>query len=71
MLFRPKEVHGTSSIGGVFKPLPEGDSHIPHQTFWIGSQDLTVPDLHPNRKPTIETGRIDLNGFAWKEPADR
>jgi hypothetical protein len=70
MLFRPEEVHRASGIGGVFKPLPKGHSHIPHQTFRLGSKDLPIADLHLNQEPTIETGSIDLDCFPWKEPAD-
>jgi hypothetical protein len=70
MLFRPEEVHRASGIGSVFKPLPKGHSHIPHQTFRLGSKDLPVADLHPNRESTIETGSIDLDCFPWKEPAN-
>jgi len=70
MLFRPEEVHRASGIGSVFKPLPKGHSHISHQTFRLGSKDLTIADLHLNREATIETGSIDLDGFLRKEPAD-
>jgi len=70
MLFRPEEVHRASGIGGIFKPLPEGHSHIRHETFGIGSNDLPVADLHSNREPTVETGSIDLNCFSGEEPAD-
>ena len=71
MLFRPEEVHSTSCIGSIFKPLPERHGHIPDQTFGFGVQDYPVADLYPNWKPTIETGCIDTNRFARKEPADR
>jgi hypothetical protein len=70
MLFRPEEVHRTSGIRSVFKPLPKGHGHICHQTFRLGSKDLPVTDLHPNREPAIETRSVDLNCLPWKEPAD-
>jgi hypothetical protein len=70
MLFRPEEVHRASGIGSVFKPLPKGHSHIPHQTFRFGSKDLPVADFHTNRETAIETGSIDLDYFLRKEPAD-
>jgi hypothetical protein len=70
MLFRPEEVHRTSGIGSIFKPLPKRYSHIRHQTFRLGSKDLPVSNLHPNREPAIETGSIDLDCFFRKEPAD-
>jgi hypothetical protein len=71
MLFRPEEIHCASGVGSVFKPLPKGHSHVSHQTLRLDSKDLTIADLHPNRKPTIETGSVDPNCFSWKEPADR
>ena len=71
MLFRPEEVHRASGIRSIFKPLPEGHSHIRHQTFRLGSKDLPVANLHSNREPAIKTGSIDLNCFSREEPADR
>jgi len=71
MLFRPEEVHRASGIRSVFKPLPKGHSHKTHQTFRLGSKDLPVADLHPNREAAIETGSIDPDRFPWIEPADR
>ncbi len=70
MLLRPEEVHRASGIGGVFKPLPKWHRYVRHQTLGLGSKDLPVTDLYPDRKPTIETGSIDLDRFSWKEPAD-
>ena len=70
MLFRPEEVHRASGIGTVFKPFPEGHSHIRHKTLRIGSKDLPVANLDSNREPTIKTRSVDLNCFPREEPAD-
>ncbi len=71
MLFRPEEIHGTSSIGDIFEPLPEGHRHVTRQTLRFSSQDDAVSDLHPDGEAAIQTRCIDPNRFPWEKPADR
>ena len=71
MLFRPEEVHGTSGKGQVFPPFPTGNRYMPDQSFGITGQNFPIPDLHPDRFATIETGGVYLDCFAWEKPADR
>jgi hypothetical protein len=71
MLFRPEEVHHTSRIRDILKPLPERDSHVPNQAPRLCSQDNPVSDFHLYRFPTIQARSIDLDSFAGKKPAHR
>ncbi len=71
MLFRPEEIHGTSGIGKIIKPISERYRYISHYTFRIAVLDLAVFHLHPYRRTAIQTGRIDLYCFSRKKPADR
>jgi len=71
MFFRPEENHGASGIARVFHPFHERDRHVPDYLIRLGLDDFAVLDFHDDRLPTIQTGRIDANGFSRKEPADR
>jgi hypothetical protein len=71
MLFRPEEVHRTSRIRGILKPLPEGDGHVPNQVLRFCSQDNPVSDFHLYGFSTIQARGIDLDCFAREKPADR
>ncbi len=71
MFFRPEEVHGASGIAEVFVPPPKGHSHVPHDIFRFGNQDVSILDLDTNHQPAIQTGAVDPYSLARKEPADR
>ena len=69
MLFRPEELHEASGIGSVQIPITEGQRAVGDDTVGIAIFDDPVLDLHLNGQAAIETRSIDLNGFAWEEPA--
>ena len=71
MLFRPEEIHGTSGIGQVVKPLPKRYAGVSHDAFRLGIQDGAIFHLDSDRFATIQTGGIYLNFLARKQPADR
>ena len=71
MLFRPEELHEASGIGSVQIPITKGQRAVGDDTAGVAIFDDPVLDLHPHGRTAIETRSIDLNGFAWEEPADR
>jgi hypothetical protein len=71
MLFRPEEKHGASGISDIFEPISKRDWSIGYQAFGIGLLNLTIFHLDSDRRPTIQTGRIDPHNFSREQPADR
>jgi len=53
MLFRPEEVHGFSSIGGILCPPPKRYGHICFQALWLCSQNASIPNLNSYGESTI------------------
>jgi len=51
--------------------LPHGNCHISHYPLGLNSEEDTILYIHPDRHPTIQTGRIDPNRLPWEKPADR
>jgi hypothetical protein len=71
IVFRPEEVDSASGVRPVFGPPAQGNIHIPADPGRISIFDYPVPHDNPQRPAAIETGRIDLNRFSRKDPADR
>jgi hypothetical protein len=70
VLFRPEEIHGASGIGEIVEPFPERSRSISYYTFRLNTLDDTFFHFHSDWQPTIKAGSINLDGFAWKKPAD-
>jgi hypothetical protein len=70
VFFRPEEIHCASGITEIFVPLPKRDGYIPHGLFRFGNEEFPIFDLHMNGFSTIQTGAINPNRLARKEPAD-
>ena len=52
------------------KPFSKRHGNIPHQTLWFGAQNFPIPDVHANGFAAVQTGSIDMHGFAGIKPAD-
>jgi len=53
MLFRPEEVHGLSSIGGIFRPPPKRHGHIGLQALGFSPQNASISNLDSYGEPAI------------------
>jgi len=47
----------------VFKPFPERDGHVSHQTRSFAVEKLSVADGDAERLAAIEAGKIDADRF--------
>tara|TARA_B100001013_G_C24532939_1_gene411559 strand:- start:402 stop:683 length:282 start_codon:yes stop_codon:yes gene_type:complete len=68
VLFRPEEVHLASSFGGC--RLPYREVSVPNYGGRIGSDNMPVTHLNADPFIAVKTGRVDANGFTWKQPAN-
>jgi len=53
MLFRPEEVHGLSSVGGILCPPPKRHGHIGFQALGLCPQNVSISNLNPHGEPAI------------------
>tara|TARA_B100001179_G_scaffold190558_1_gene147262 strand:+ start:3430 stop:3711 length:282 start_codon:yes stop_codon:yes gene_type:complete len=68
VLFRPEEVHLASSFGGC--RLSYRQVSVPNYGGGIGSDNMPVTHLNADPFIAVKTGRVDANGFTWKQPAN-
>ena len=71
MFFRPEENHGTSSVRNIRHPFGYGKGYMTDHSFRIGFFDDAVAHYDGDGFTAIETGGIDPDLFARKQPADR
>ena len=70
MLFRPEEIHATSTPGAILRRTADFAATISNHRVAIGSQDATVLHLNMHRFTTIQTGGCNVDRFTRKQPAD-
>jgi len=71
MLFRPEKMDAISGVRPIRCPLIYGQINITADFLWDLCFDHAVTCFNVDRFSAIQTRGIDLNGFAWKNPADR
>jgi len=71
MLFRPEEVHPTSSIGPVVAPLAARQVRVPTEARRVPGFDDPVTHLGAKGVSAIEAWRLDQDRLSREEPADR
>jgi len=71
MLFRPEEIDAASGGRPIIRPLAYGNIGITAYVSGLAALDDAVPQHDAYGLTTIEAGRIDLNRFVGKCPADR
>jgi hypothetical protein len=70
MFFRPEEIHSTSGIRPLLSPFRVGNGHIPCYSLWFYVKDNPIANLQMDWQPAVQTRRVYLDRFTWKEPAN-
>ena len=71
MLFRPEEVHGTSGVADVLKPLCKWNRDVGIVIQGILIQHLAVSHFKVKFLTAIQAGKVHPDLFYGEKPADR